>query len=120
MASNVGTHASASVAEAKKVRSAPQATFPFESVTAEASKTFTLEYTQNPVGNALHNVSSYATIKVPDTYTVVPPVTVGEVLLMISIFCGTEYAGFVYNETGFSVTSELRVIILLVGEMLVT
>jgi len=53
----VGTQAAASVATFEKLDNVPQATFPLESVTAGAAKTFAVEYTQKPVGEALQIVS---------------------------------------------------------------
>jgi hypothetical protein len=49
----VGAQAEASEAKFEKLDNVPQATFPSESVTAAAAKTFAVEYTQNPVGEAL-------------------------------------------------------------------
>jgi len=53
----VGTQAAASVATFEKLDNVPHATFPLESVTAGAVKTFAVEYTRNPVGEALPIVS---------------------------------------------------------------
>jgi hypothetical protein len=65
----VGTQAAGSDAALEKLDNVPQATFPLESVTAGATKTFTLEYTQNPVGEAIK----------------LPPVWVGAVADRISV-----------------------------------
>ena len=53
----VGTHAAGSVAAFEKLDNVPQATLPRASVTAGAVKTFTVEYAQNPVGDALDLIS---------------------------------------------------------------
>jgi hypothetical protein len=57
IAVNVGTQAVASAATLEKLDNVPQATFPSESVTAGATNTLAVEYTQNPVGEFLPIVS---------------------------------------------------------------
>jgi len=49
----VGTQAAGSVGAFEKLDNVPQATLPLESVTGGATKTFAVEYAQNPVGDAL-------------------------------------------------------------------
>lgn len=69
---NVGTQAAAVAATFEKLDNVPQATFPFESVTAGATNTLAVEYTQNPVGE----------------FIVTPPVTIGSDPANISVFWG--------------------------------
>lgn len=74
----VGAQAEASEAKFEKLDNVPQATFPSEPVTAAAAKTFAVEYTQNPVGEAI----------------VTPPVATGADAARTSVFWGNSYAGF--------------------------
>jgi len=97
----VGTQAAGDEATLVKLETVPQTTLPSESVTAGATKTFAVWYTQNPVGEAI----------------TIPPVFVGVESIKTSVIWGIAKAGFVYRETGLSVTSELVVTTLVEVEL---